>query len=226
VIASVCSWTSLAVAFSDYLARLAPVKTLEEFIGRGEFHASLKPGLNAEQRVVDGLNDPEYKKRLLRRNDLRQAVMPAMAQNKLTAILYPHQRRLVVPIGEDQVERNGVLSNGTGFPAITFSRRFLSAYPHGTHRSTGWYGTIRSRLERASPHQAPLCFRAKRKTPRTSSEHAVAQSLTVRVSMCSRTVTSFTAGGPSRAVAPCERSSFLWLPAPSKDVLWPVRNPD
>jgi Asp-tRNA(Asn)/Glu-tRNA(Gln) amidotransferase A subunit family amidase len=36
-----------------------------------------------------------------------------------------------VPIGEEQVERNGVLSNSTGFPAITlpggFSRATASA---------------------------------------------------------------------------------------------------
>ena len=49
-----------------------------------------------------------------------QAVMTVMADNKLDAILCPHQQRLVVPIGEDQVDRNGVLSNGTGFPAIAF----------------------------------------------------------------------------------------------------------
>ena len=50
--------------------------------------------------------------------------MNAFAANKLDAILYPHQRRLVVPIGEEQVERNGVLSNGTGFPAIAFPGGF------------------------------------------------------------------------------------------------------
>jgi Asp-tRNA(Asn)/Glu-tRNA(Gln) amidotransferase A subunit family amidase len=115
------------VAFNNYLAKLgprAPVKTLEEFIARGELHSSIRESLEADQRVVDGLNDPEYKNRLLRRNDLRQAVMKVMAENKLSAILYPHQRRLVVPIGEDQVDRNGVLSNSTGFPAITFPGGF------------------------------------------------------------------------------------------------------
>jgi Asp-tRNA(Asn)/Glu-tRNA(Gln) amidotransferase A subunit family amidase len=114
-------------AFNDYLAALgprAPVKTVDEFIARGEFHSSLKGSLESEQRVVDGLNDPEYKSRLLRRQDLRQAVMAVMAANRLDAILYPHQRRLVVPIGEEQVERNGVLSNSTGFPAITFPGGF------------------------------------------------------------------------------------------------------
>ncbi len=117
------------IAFNDYLARLgprAPVKTLAEFIARGEFQSSLKAELEADQSIVDGLNDPEYKSRLLRRNDLRQAVMTIMAENKLDAILYPHQRRLVVPIGEDQVDRNGVLSNSTGFPAIAFPGGFSS----------------------------------------------------------------------------------------------------
>jgi amidase len=109
-------------AFNKYLARLgpeAPVKTLDEFLARGEFHQSLKSGLEAAQRAVEGVNDPEYKTRLLRRNELRQAVMSAMAENRLDAILYPHQRRLVASIGEEQLERNGVLSNGTGFPALT-----------------------------------------------------------------------------------------------------------
>jgi hypothetical protein len=39
----------------------------------------------------------------------------------LDAILYPHQRILFVPVtAVDQSERNGPLSNGTGFPAVTF----------------------------------------------------------------------------------------------------------
>jgi amidase len=107
-------------AFDRYLAalgRAAPVKTFDDFLARGEFHHSLKSGLEAAQRT-DGVNDPEYKTRLLRRNELRQAVMTAMADNRLDAIVYPHQRRLVAAIGDEQLERNGVLSNGTGFPAI------------------------------------------------------------------------------------------------------------
>jgi Asp-tRNA(Asn)/Glu-tRNA(Gln) amidotransferase A subunit family amidase len=50
--------------------------------------------------------------------------MHVMAENKLDALLYPHQKRLVVPIGEEQIERNGVVSNSTGFPAITFPAGF------------------------------------------------------------------------------------------------------
>jgi len=114
-------------AFNAYLATLgprAPVRTLDEFIARGEFHPSLGAGLEAERRVVDGANDPEYKNRLLRRDQLRMAIMQVMAADRLDAVLYPHQRRLVARIGEEQLERNGVLSNSTGFPAITFPAGF------------------------------------------------------------------------------------------------------
>jgi amidase len=120
------------VAFNHYLATLgprAPVKTLEEFIARGQFHGSLKAGLEADQRVADGRNHPEYRNRLMRRLELRQAVMTAFAANRLEAIVYPHQRRLVSSIGEEQMERNGVLSNSTGFPAITFPGGFSPPGP-------------------------------------------------------------------------------------------------
>jgi amidase len=114
-------------AFDAYLAKLgpgAPVKTLQELIASGKFHDSISSALDSYQRTSDGLHSAEYKERLLRRDALRLAVMNVMAAHKLDAILYPHQKRLVVPIGEEQVERNGVLSNSTGFPAITFPGGF------------------------------------------------------------------------------------------------------
>jgi Asp-tRNA(Asn)/Glu-tRNA(Gln) amidotransferase A subunit family amidase len=114
-------------AFNRYLASLgpaAPVKTFDEFMERGEFHSSLRGILEANHRVANGPDRPEYQQQLRRRAELRQAVMTVIAANKLDAILYPHQRRLVVPLGEEQVERNGVLSNSTGFPALTFPGGF------------------------------------------------------------------------------------------------------
>ena len=115
------------IAFDAYLADLgsgAPVRTLDEFLDRGGFHESIREAMEAAQQIQDGLNDPEYLRRLVRRQSLRQAIMTAMAEHRLDAILYPHQRRLVAPIGEPQLERNGVLSNGTGFPAITLPGGF------------------------------------------------------------------------------------------------------
>jgi Asp-tRNA(Asn)/Glu-tRNA(Gln) amidotransferase A subunit family amidase len=114
-------------AFDAYLARLgaaAPVKSLAEFLEKGEVHESLRRGLETDLKVADGPSSVEYQQMLARREALRRAVMTVMAANKLDTILYPHQRRLVVPIGEDQAERNGILSNSTGFPAITFPGGF------------------------------------------------------------------------------------------------------
>ena len=114
-------------AFDHYLSGLgaaAPVKSLAELVARGEVHESMKRALEADLKVVDGPESPDYYRMVQRRNVLRQAVMTAIAANRLDAILYPHQKRLVVPIGEDQAERNGVLSNSTGFPALTFPGGF------------------------------------------------------------------------------------------------------
>ena len=83
---------------------------------------ALAERLLAAQKATDLTSSAEYAQMLQRRSDLRQAVMTLMAANKLDAVLYPHQRRLVVPIGEEQVERNGVLSNSTGFPSHSGSR--------------------------------------------------------------------------------------------------------
>jgi len=119
----------LAPAFDRYLASLgpnAPVKTFDEFMARNEFHPSLRGLLEDAHRLKDSLNSPEYHRQLARRAELRQALMTAFASHRLDAILYPHQRRLVVLIGEPQVDRNGVLSNGTGFPAVSFPGGFSS----------------------------------------------------------------------------------------------------
>jgi amidase len=118
--------------FNRYLASLgpaAPVKTFDEFMARGEFHPSVRGVLESNHRVADGPSRPEYQQLLGRRTELRQAVMSVIAANRLDAILYPHQRRLVVPIGDEQVERNGVLSNSTGFPALTFPGGFSGPTP-------------------------------------------------------------------------------------------------
>jgi len=114
-------------AFDRYLNALgpaSPVKSLAEFVARGQFHESMRRGLEGDLKVAEGPGSPEYLQMIERRSTLRQAVMTVIAANRLDAILYPHQKRLVVPIGEDQVERNGVLSNSTGFPALTFPGGF------------------------------------------------------------------------------------------------------
>lgn len=119
-------------AFNGYLARLgpgAPVKNLTEFLADGRYHPSLQNRLEMYAAMEDGPQSTAYTDRWRKREALRQAVMTALADNNLDALLYPHQKRLVANIGEEQLERHGVLSHGTGFPAITFPGGFSRPTP-------------------------------------------------------------------------------------------------
>jgi len=109
--------------FNNYLAGLgpkAPVKNLAEFLAVGTFHKpSLEKFLTDAQNIENPLNQPDYKNRLLRNTKLQQIVMSLMADNRLDALVYPLQKRLVAPVGElNQADRNGILAALTGFPAI------------------------------------------------------------------------------------------------------------
>ena len=119
------------VITSDYEARTvmdryfatlppdAPVKSFAQLVAAKT--SAVQATLEQEISVVDGMNSQAYKDRMLNRDKLRLAVAKFMADNNLDAVLYPHQRILVVPTGSaDQFERNGTLSNSTGFPAVTF----------------------------------------------------------------------------------------------------------
>src|SRR5262249_41398046 len=103
----------------------APIKSFAELVAART--SAVQSTLEAEIAVVDGMNSQAYKERTLNRDKLRLAVAKKMADLDLQAIIYPLQKILVAPItAEDQLERNGTLSNGTGFPAVTFPGGFSS----------------------------------------------------------------------------------------------------
>src|SRR5262249_27885092 len=120
------------VAFNRYLARLgpeAPVQSLTEFLADGRFHPSIANSLETYAAVAADRQSAAYTSQWWKREALRQALMTVLADNDLEVLLYPHQKRLVAAIGEEQLERNGVLSHGTGFPAITFPGGFSRPTP-------------------------------------------------------------------------------------------------
>jgi amidase len=80
---------------------------------------SVLKGFKQALAMKDPQHDPEYAIRLGRQAAFRDALVRVMDDLKLDALFYTHQKRLVVPIGEDQVERHGFLSSSTGLPAIT-----------------------------------------------------------------------------------------------------------
>jgi Asp-tRNA(Asn)/Glu-tRNA(Gln) amidotransferase A subunit family amidase len=106
----------LKPAVNAYLAEgSAPMKSLEQIIASGKFHPNIGDNIKKAQSLE---MDDSYRLRLHKRSELQQRVMKIMADNRLDAIVFPHQKRLVVPIGETQVERNGSLAAATGFPSI------------------------------------------------------------------------------------------------------------
>jgi Asp-tRNA(Asn)/Glu-tRNA(Gln) amidotransferase A subunit family amidase len=103
-----------------------PVHSLAELIATGNYHKpSLEKFLVSAEAQQNGLNEPDYKDRRVKIEDLRVRLANALAKDNLGALVYPHQKRLPVMIGNlNQAERNGILASLTGFPAITVPAGF------------------------------------------------------------------------------------------------------
>jgi Asp-tRNA(Asn)/Glu-tRNA(Gln) amidotransferase A subunit family amidase len=111
-----------------YLAAIphAPAKSLAEIIASGKFHKpSLEEFLSSAESFANGMEEPDYRERLLRNQRTRQVLSSVFAAHKLDALVYPLQKRLTVPLTElNQADRNGILASATGFPAITVPAGF------------------------------------------------------------------------------------------------------
>ena len=100
----------------------APAKSLEDIRASGKYH----PGIEViiQKAVSLSITNTAYYERMNRRIRLQEAYLKIMADNRLDAIIFPHQKRLAVPIGQRQVERNGVLTTVAGFPSIVVPAGF------------------------------------------------------------------------------------------------------
>lgn len=112
----------------SYLRRLpaaADVHGLRDVIADGRFH----PGIEATIRRAITLSTEgmDYQSRLSRQRALRERLITLMNTHGLDAFAFPHQKRLVAPIGETQVERNGVLAAVTGLPGLVIPAGFSPA---------------------------------------------------------------------------------------------------
>jgi amidase len=115
---------SVLESYLQKLGPAAPVRTMADIIATNSAVPAVQACLVGEAAVPGGMASAEYLERVANRERLKIAVLAAMADLGLDAVLYPHQKRLVVPIGESQLERNGALSHGTGLPAVTFPAGF------------------------------------------------------------------------------------------------------
>ena len=63
-------------------------------------------------------------------DEVRIEVADLMARNQLDALVYPHQKCLVLPIGATfQKDRNGIIAALAGFPAIEVPAGFSRPTP-------------------------------------------------------------------------------------------------
>jgi len=97
-----------------------PVHSLADIIASGQYHKpTLEKFFTTAQSYEDGPNSADYKDRRMRMDEIRIEVANLMAKNQLDALVYPHQKCLVLPIGATfQKDRNGVIAALAGFPAI------------------------------------------------------------------------------------------------------------
>lgn len=106
---------------SSFLSQ-TPHRTLESIIQSKDYHteAVTEVFFAAQQDPKKySRTSPEYHTRLDRISELKQSVHQCFDENRLDAIVYPHQRQLPVRIGASrQPRRNGILAALTGNPAI------------------------------------------------------------------------------------------------------------
>jgi amidase len=108
-----------------------PVHSLAEIIASGQYYKpTLEKFFLITQAYEDGPNSPDYKDRRMKMDEIKIEVANLLAKNQLDALVYPHQKCLVLPIGATfQKDRNGVIAALTGFPAIEVPAGFSTPTP-------------------------------------------------------------------------------------------------
>lgn len=108
-----------------------PTHSLAEIIASGQYNKpTLEKFLSTAESYEDGPNTPEYKDRRIKMEELAIEVENLMAKNRLDALVYPHQKCLVLPIGATfQKDRNGNIAPTGGFPAIDVPAGFSVPTP-------------------------------------------------------------------------------------------------
>jgi amidase len=113
----------------------SPFKDLTAYVAAaGDTVPSVLKGFRESLALLQGPTPPDYLRRLEGQAAFRDALVKVMNDQQLDALFYTHQRRLVVPVNRDQLERNGFMSSTTGLPALTVPGGFS---PHTTEAPIG-----------------------------------------------------------------------------------------
>lgn len=103
----------------EYLAKSdnPPVKSLGEILDRGLFHAALESTFRMRNATEARESDVSRRARI-KRTAIRHVVEATLDEHRLTALVYPTQRRKPARIGEGQGPGNCQLSASAGLPAL------------------------------------------------------------------------------------------------------------
>ncbi|MCA0201992.1 MAG: amidase [Proteobacteria bacterium] len=159
----------LKAGLDKYLAHIGgSTKSFDDYVAHGAYPSVVAAQVEAARRR--GMRDPDYAAIFIKRGNLRKALHAAMSEHRLDAFVYPHQKRLVAKVGDEQLERNGVLANASGMPVITIPGGFSSATDDaplgipvgveflGREWSEGMLIGIAHAFERATKHRRPPKF--------------------------------------------------------------------
>jgi amidase len=108
-----------------YLARTpnAPVRSLAEVLEKRLLHPSLENAFRGSADIPS-LDSDAYRAIVARSQRLREALIAAMDDARVVALVYPTLRRTAARIGEPQTGGNCAASAATGLPAITVPAGF------------------------------------------------------------------------------------------------------
>ncbi|EAW07167.1 amidase [Aspergillus clavatus NRRL 1] len=110
------------------LIACTPHRTLESIVASGAYHQeAVTPVLHRTLQTAGPytMDGAEYRSRLETIGALKESVEACFVEHRLDALVYPHQKQLVVPIGAmAQPQRNGILASLTGRPAICLPAGF------------------------------------------------------------------------------------------------------
>jgi Asp-tRNA(Asn)/Glu-tRNA(Gln) amidotransferase A subunit family amidase len=111
--------------FNAYLAAhpTAPVRSLEEIMTSGKFHPAVQQNLTNSQST-ESRDTMEYLQHIVKRGVLREAILKAMADNRVDALAYPTIRRKANLIGQAQLGTNCRFASNSGLPAIVIPAGF------------------------------------------------------------------------------------------------------